>query len=67
MPATQKREAPQVAFAILLCKSINDRLGQPLYGFAATVTAVVYQLNEEVSVDAVRKAFTRDQAKRQSN
>lgn len=65
-PVSQKRSSPQVAFGILLCKAINDKLGQPLYSFVATVTAVVYQINEnqDIAAEAIRKAFKRDQEKR---
>ncbi len=66
MPASQKREAPHVAFGVMLCRHINDLLGQPLYSFVARAATVTYQLKEELSEDAVRHAYTRDKGKRAS-
>jgi hypothetical protein len=63
-PSSQKRDAAHVAFAVMFCKTIKDKLGTPLYDFVATAATVVYQLNEEMSVDSVRLAFKRDQEKR---
>jgi hypothetical protein len=63
-PTSQKRDAPNVAFAVMLCRSLKARLGTPLYTFAATAATVVYQLNDEMAVDAVRQAYKRDEAKR---
>jgi hypothetical protein len=62
-PSSQKRSAEQLAFIKMLSANLEFFFGRPLDNLVAAVSSVLYAGNEPVSIESVRKARSREQAR----
>ena len=59
LPTSQKRDAPHVAFSVIMCDFFDERVGTRLYELVSVLTEVVFSHSGVTTEDSVRMAWKR--------
>ncbi len=62
--SSSQKVAKHVHFSNLLCRLLQRKIGRPLYSFVAIITSLIYNLDEDYTLDSVRMAYDRDLKRR---